>query len=620
MYEPPQDARYDRPGTGTGRYQDFSSRVVKSPLSPIVRSKSIDGRARDGPSAPGGVAPHPIARRNGASHIATALRQVVLAPKASRLANVVNISSEEQLISQAGSRSIDPPSPIHAAKPVDNMGAVPSTTPGGGQNGLYMKSGLVNLLKRHQKRAGTPADGPLVDRPGLTSRLPPPPLDASKYLKSELPPTPSSAASINRSPPRPPTVTRQMQQASSTSNGSNHGPPYIPLQTRSVTNPRGMYPGKVAERVISPPLNSAVPTPPNDGRARGELSNAGVPTITNTRQKEASHITAVAHSQLPISNQQNSLTPMKLETEIDDEGEVPDLSGSVVRGRHPIFTGTYSSVYKGIWDDHPVAVKVIRTAGSLIATRRKFKRESKVWSRLSHPNILPLYGICMEDDFGPFGALISPWCKNGTSAQRIYNIAEPTRRISLLLGVANGVRYLHEHKSILVHGDLKPANILIDDDGEARLCDFGLVRYVQETGTGTTTTTAHTGTARYLARELVAPDSDPGADGLKPTTKSDCHALGCIALEFAYRRPPYADRNSSAPAGYIYADIIKGIPPCPSPDTVQDHLGHIRLWTLFEACWNVDPQQRPSSTQVYNYLLEHEATIVEALTSGIDIF
>ncbi|KAG8807742.1 hypothetical protein FRC17_004283, partial [Serendipita sp. 399] len=588
--------------TGTGRYQDSSSRAVKSPLSPIVRSKSIDGRAREGSSAPGGFAPHPIARRNGASHIATVLRQVVFTPKTSRLANVANISSEEQRLSQAGSRSTDPPSPLHAAKPVDNMGAVPSTTPGGDQNRLYMKGGFVNLLKQDQRRVGTPADGPLVDRPGLTSRLPPP-LDAFKYAYSELPPMPSSSASISHPTPRPPTVTRQMQQASSASNGGNHGLPHNPFQGRPATNPRDMYPGKIAERVVITPLDLIVPNPSNDGRARGDLSGSGVLTITNTRRKEASHVTAVDHRQLPISSQQSLSAPMKIETEIDDGEEVPDLSGSVVRGRHPIFNGTYSSVYEGIWDNH--RARAIVPMQSKLANKPPGCCEGDPSCRVTQSYS---EGQGME----PTLASKYPPSLRYMHGGRLWSIWGPD-----LPGETNSITLKNEtnESSGAEMGTLPSANILIDDNGEARLCDFGLVRYVQETGTGTTTTTAHTGTARYLAQELVAPGSDP-----KPTTKTDCHALGCIALEFAYRRPPYADRSSSAPAGYIYADIIKGIPPCPSPDTVQDHLGHIRLWTLFEACWNVDPQQRPSSTQIYDYLLEHETTIVEALTLGIDIF
>jgi serine/threonine protein kinase len=70
-------------------------------------------------------------------------------------------------------------------------------------------------------------------------------------------------------------------------------------------------------------------------------------------------------------------------------------------------------------------------------------------------------------------------------------------------------------------------NILIDDLGTPRICDFGLARVLlEEENTGMTTTSEHTGTTRYLARELVASE-----ETVYPTTASDVYALGCLGLE-----------------------------------------------------------------------------------------
>lgn len=68
---------------------------------------------------------------------------------------------------------------------------------------------------------------------------------------------------------------------------------------------------------------------------------------------------------------------------------------------------------------------------------------------------------------------------------------------------------------------------MIDDEGHARLCDFGLVRLITEHGhTGLTTTSAFSGTVRYLSNELCI-----ASDDRVPTTASDIHAVGCVGLE-----------------------------------------------------------------------------------------
>jgi serine/threonine protein kinase len=77
---------------------------------------------------------------------------------------------------------------------------------------------------------------------------------------------------------------------------------------------------------------------------------------------------------------------------------------------------------------------------------------------------------------------------------------------------------------------LRQGNVLIDDFGVPKLCDFGLARIFLEQGsTGMTTTSEHTGTARYLAPELVASDTP-----VSPTLARDVYALGCLGLDVGF--------------------------------------------------------------------------------------
>ncbi|KIM25259.1 hypothetical protein M408DRAFT_222637 [Serendipita vermifera MAFF 305830] len=296
--------------------------------------------------------------------------------------------------------------------------------------------------------------------------------------------------------------------------------------------------------------------------------------------------------------------------------EAPDLSGQVVvLDGKPIFTGSYSCVYKGELreDGQLVAIKVINAVrGSALHTmRRKLLRERTAWGALDHPNILPLYGFADDNKlFEPFGALISPWMQQGDAVDFLaenQDLLTDEDKVELWRDVVEGVNYLHSFNPQLVHGDLKPRNILIDDSGHARICDFGLVRvYLEGGSSGFTTTTNHTGTERYLAYELVI-----AAEDACPTVASDVWAVGCIGLEFVFSQPPYSARKGNY-GGAIYADIRAGIPPATRPDDIAHHLDS--LWIYLELCWGPDPDKRPSAAALSVWLqalLEHSSKPIE---------
>ncbi|KIM30267.1 hypothetical protein M408DRAFT_47022, partial [Serendipita vermifera MAFF 305830] len=161
--------------------------------------------------------------------------------------------------------------------------------------------------------------------------------------------------------------------------------------------------------------------------------------------------------------------------------------------------------------------------------------------------------------------------------------------------VVTGVNYLHSFNPVLIHGDLKPRNVLIDESGSAQICDFGLSRiFLEEGNTGMTTTSVHTGTVRYLARELVM-----GGDEARPTTASDVHAMGCIGLEFIFLQIPYSNQKNKL-RGAIYSNIKMGMPPGQRSHDLTPTFEY--YWTLLVECWNLDPARRPDASQVLRRL------------------
>ncbi|KAG8941297.1 hypothetical protein FRC04_004616 [Tulasnella sp. 424] len=101
--------------------------------------------------------------------------------------------------------------------------------------------------------------------------------------------------------------------------------------------------------------------------------------------------------------------------------------------------------------------------------------EADAWSAIFHPNVVPLLGVT----FTPVLSLISPWYEKGNL--RNYLISNPNLdRLKLLLDVAKGLAHLHSQNPSVVHGDIKPENVLINDTGDALIIDFGLAMVMEE--------------------------------------------------------------------------------------------------------------------------------------------
>ncbi|CAG7849744.1 SubName: Full=Uncharacterized protein {ECO:0000313/EMBL:CCA75949.1} [Serendipita indica DSM 11827] len=306
-----------------------------------------------------------------------------------------------------------------------------------------------------------------------------------------------------------------------------------------------------------------------------------------------------------------------------------------------VYDGPYSAVYQGVYDDghqmEDVAIKVIKAVGPRHSVQRRRRREVMIGKILQHPNVLPVHGIVEDRMFGPFGAIVTPWCLNGNAAQYLHKHApSPLERYRLWQGVVGGLVYLHSPSPQIVHGDMKPPNVLIAADGRPKICDLGLVRVVVDDSSSSSsgdgyssdesrewmreinTTTPHTGTPRYLAPELVDLN-DPS----EPTTATDVYAAGCIGFEFIYSVVPYAHRDDNR-RGQIFHDIRCGVPPARRPriktttdssssDKLPSVDGIDALWDILELCWSRDPLRRPTASSLWEWLDTYENLIVGAL-------
>jgi serine/threonine protein kinase len=227
-------------------------------------------------------------------------------------------------------------------------------------------------------------------------------------------------------------------------------------------------------------------------------------------------------------------------------------------------------------DDAPVAVKLLRperaTDNVLLA---RFRREAGVARRIDSRHVVPILEMG-ELDGAVF--LVMPLYGGGSLAARLRSQGrlglDETTRLAAELG--RGLDALHGRG--IVHRDVKPSNVLLEDDGTAVLTDFGLARTADSTRL--TEEGQVVGTPHYLAPEVI--------EGREATPASDVYALGCVLHECLVGAPPFAGR---AVAEIAFAHLVD---PPPHAHELRPELPPDVGAALLSALAK-DPAERPTT-------------------------
>ncbi|PNT19389.1 hypothetical protein POPTR_009G036300v4 [Populus trichocarpa] len=284
--------------------------------------------------------------------------------------------------------------------------------------------------------------------------------------------------------------------------------------------------------------------------------------------------------------------------------------------RKLVGSGGFGKVYRGVLPSSKMQVAIKKVSHDSIQGTKQFVAEIVSMGRLRHRNLVQLLGYCRRK--GEL-LLVYDYMPNGSLDKLLFRNDTPSlnwvQRYQVLRGVASALIYLHEEwEQVVLHRDVKASNILLDDDFNGRLGDFGLAKFYDRGANPQTTCVV--GTVGYIAPEVTRTG--------RATTSSDVFAFGTFMLEMACGRKPVEPEQSAEKMilvdwvldSWKIGDILRtGDPRLEGNYVVEEMELVLRLGLL---CSFSTPQARPSMRQISQYL-DGNASLPEMPLDGASI-
>eukprot|EP00889_Picochlorum_renovo_P003567 jgi/Picre1/30597/NNA_005958.t1 len=294
---------------------------------------------------------------------------------------------------------------------------------------------------------------------------------------------------------------------------------------------------------------------------------------------------------------------------------------NLIRGRL-LGSGSFGKVHLATWNSKEVAVKTLRADKWNEASQKTFETEIITLLGLQHDNIVKFLGtLNHSSELGP--CIIMEYCSRG-SLRNVLNRAKRneedgreltwSRRLNMARGAAQGMLYLHHHNNSysILHRDLRSPNLLVDQDWNVKVADFGLSKRTSHINGETSMNTIRNNIPHWLAPEVLK----RGHGGMP----SDVFSFGVIMWELLTWMEPWDTEEYHS----VFAKItnnerlpVPKVEDLPGPDNqrfqhiVEDYI------KLMNQCWSQQPKDRPNFIHIIKILLELEKA-VRVISASVD--
>jgi serine/threonine-protein kinase len=230
---------------------------------------------------------------------------------------------------------------------------------------------------------------------------------------------------------------------------------------------------------------------------------------------------------------------------------------------------------------------------------KRFMQEAQVMARASHPNLVQVHDL---EQIGDANYIVLEFVRGKSLREWISQGTLPLpQTFAVMHGVLQALDYAH--KRAIVHRDMKPENVLLSDEGDVKVADFGIARLMDDSGAGSTATKTGTtvGTPQYMSPEQVASSKVDG--------RSDLYSAGIMFYELVVGQPPFTASDADGP----FTLMAKHVQAPPKPPSVYRPGLDMGLEEVILKSVSKRPEDRYQTGQEFDDSMAH---VADRITPG----